>query len=199
MSPANVLEPTYQAIRQRLLAGIWPMGLRLETAKLAEDLGVSVTPVRDSLNRLAGECLVDLVPGMGFLVPQMTEAKLCDLLDLNLLALEKSVELCAPGNPELPVELPNGDHAARTQFVFVQIAALSGNTEMERLVVAIAARLHGTQLHEAAVLGESADEITRIWNEVSAARRSARLLDMLRRYHRRRKDAARELVAQLLS
>src|ERR1700761_6944712 len=59
MSPSHILEPTYRAIKQRLMCGEWPAGFRLDTARIATDLGVSTSPVRDSLNRLAGECMVD--------------------------------------------------------------------------------------------------------------------------------------------
>src|SRR3546814_3490454 len=47
MSPAHVLEPTYQAIRKRLMEAAWPAGFRLDTARLAGELGVSTSPVRD--------------------------------------------------------------------------------------------------------------------------------------------------------
>lgn len=66
MSPAHVLEPTYDTLRRRLLMGAWPAGQRLEAARLAADLGVSITPVRDSLNRLTGERLIVSQPGDGF-------------------------------------------------------------------------------------------------------------------------------------
>ncbi|RYE93018.1 MAG: GntR family transcriptional regulator, partial [Oxalobacteraceae bacterium] len=49
MSPSHVLEPTYASIRHCLVSGFWPAGRRLEAARLAEELGVSITPVRDSL------------------------------------------------------------------------------------------------------------------------------------------------------
>ncbi|HEX7655883.1 MAG TPA: GntR family transcriptional regulator, partial [Sphingomonas sp.] len=84
MSPAHVLEPTYQAIRQRLMAGQWSPGYHLDTARLADDLGVSKSPVRDSLNHLAGERLIAFEPGVGFHVPRLDETQLKDLLDLNL-------------------------------------------------------------------------------------------------------------------
>jgi len=73
MSPAHVFEPTYQGLKERLKTGLWPMGMRLETAKLADELGVSVTPVRDSLNRLVGERLVELWPGEGYRVARISE------------------------------------------------------------------------------------------------------------------------------
>src|SRR3546814_3588922 len=65
MSPAHVLEPTYQAIRKRLMEAAWPAGFRLDTARLAGELGVSTSPVRDSLNHLAGERMVDFEMGAG--------------------------------------------------------------------------------------------------------------------------------------
>src|SRR3546814_13644235 len=70
MSPAHVLEPTYQAIRKRLMEAAWPAGFRLDTARLAGELGVSTSPVRDSLNHLAGERMVDFEMGAGFYVPR---------------------------------------------------------------------------------------------------------------------------------
>ncbi|MGD9812804.1 MAG: GntR family transcriptional regulator, partial [Sphingobium sp.] len=76
MSPAHVLEPTYDTLRRRLLAGVWPSGQRLEAARLAKELGVSITPVRDSLNRLAGERLVHASRGEGYQVPLLDETEL---------------------------------------------------------------------------------------------------------------------------
>src|SRR3989344_3702170 len=66
MSPAHVFEPTYEAIKRRLMTGEWATGARIEAARLADDLGVSMTPVRDSLYRLNGERMVDFTPGEGF-------------------------------------------------------------------------------------------------------------------------------------
>src|SRR3546814_8619732 len=81
MSPAYVLEPTYDTLRRRLFAGVWPSGQRLEAARLATELGVSMTPVRDSLNRLAGERLVHSSPGEGFQVSLLNETELRALID----------------------------------------------------------------------------------------------------------------------
>src|SRR3546814_7899560 len=71
----------------------WPAGFRLDTARLAGELGVSTSPVRDSLNHLAGERMVDFEMGAGFYVPRTDERRLCDLLALNLrLLLTRSEE-----------------------------------------------------------------------------------------------------------
>src|SRR3546814_14018660 len=59
----------------------------IEAARLADDLGVSVTPVRDSLYRLNGERMVDFAPGEGFHVHRLTETEFRDLLELHLILL----------------------------------------------------------------------------------------------------------------
>ena len=69
MSPAHVFEPTYEAIKRRLMTGEWASGTRIEAARLADDFGVSVTPVRDSLYRLNGERMVDFTPGEAREIP----------------------------------------------------------------------------------------------------------------------------------
>ena len=65
MSPAHVLVPTCKKLKRMLMEGVWPPGEKLEALRLADELGVSMTPVRDCLNRLVGERLVDMKPGEG--------------------------------------------------------------------------------------------------------------------------------------
>src|SRR3546814_2646571 len=72
---------TSDTLRRRRFAGVWPSGQRLEAARLATELGVSMTPVRDSLNRLAGERLVHSSPGEGFQVPLLSETEPRALID----------------------------------------------------------------------------------------------------------------------
>src|SRR3546814_19229888 len=79
------------------MTGAWSAGVRIEAARLADEIGVSITPVRDALNRLAGERMVDFIAGEGFRVPLYSEAELRDLFGLNRLLL-----LAAVGKAGLP-------------------------------------------------------------------------------------------------
>lgn len=83
MSPAPVLERVYRALKAKLREGQYPMGYRLEASRIADELHASITPVRDVLNRLAGERLVQVSPGDGFSVPTLDEATIRDLLGWN--------------------------------------------------------------------------------------------------------------------
>ncbi|TBH17482.1 GntR family transcriptional regulator [Thermus thermamylovorans] len=63
--PNQVREAVYRHLKDLLLSGRFAPGERLSEPLLAQELGVSRTPVREALMRLAEEGLVELVPGKG--------------------------------------------------------------------------------------------------------------------------------------
>ena len=142
MSPAHVLEPTYRRLKDALLEGRFRAGAKLEAMRLADDFGVSMTPVRDSLNQLVGEGLVDLTPGEGFRVPLLTEQALRDILQVNALLLEQ-----APDNDHKSLTINEGSNDTRGAYAdrlaraFRDIAASSGNRFRVHLVERISDRL----------------------------------------------------------
>jgi DNA-binding GntR family transcriptional regulator len=68
-------------IRDRIMTGAEAPGDRLRAEHLAEQFGISATPVREALMSLAGEGLVDFDPGRGFRVVTMTRQDVLDLFD----------------------------------------------------------------------------------------------------------------------
>jgi DNA-binding GntR family transcriptional regulator len=68
--PARV----YGVLRERILAGELEGGTRLHQENISEELGVSRTPVREALTRLAAEGLVELLPNRGARVAAVTLA-----------------------------------------------------------------------------------------------------------------------------
>lgn len=71
------------ALRKRILGGELPGGTRLFEVALAEDLGISRTPVRAALSRLAEEALLDRAPGGGFVVRSFAVADVVDTIELR--------------------------------------------------------------------------------------------------------------------
>ena len=59
----------YSSIRQGLAAGRWSPGSHLRESELASELGISRTPVREALRKLASEQLVSFEPHLGVRVP----------------------------------------------------------------------------------------------------------------------------------
>ncbi len=88
----TLAERSYDYIRERLSSGDLPPGKRLVNRALAEEIGVSVIPVREAIHRLASEGLIEHVPGSGAFVRK------ADPQDLdNLYVLRDALESCAAG------------------------------------------------------------------------------------------------------
>ncbi|HLU58601.1 MAG TPA: GntR family transcriptional regulator [Pseudonocardia sp.] len=76
-------ERALSALRELILHGHFAAGARLGEVELAERLGVSRTPVREALTRLAAEGLVELVPNRGARVASWSVAELEGVFDLR--------------------------------------------------------------------------------------------------------------------
>jgi len=69
-SPARV--QVYAALRQAIVRGDLEPGRRLSENALANDLGVSRTPVREALGRLRDDRLVEIIPQLGTFVSRIS-------------------------------------------------------------------------------------------------------------------------------
>jgi DNA-binding GntR family transcriptional regulator len=67
----SVVDQVYAAVRSRILSGELEGGSRLRQNTLAEELGVSRTPLREALRRLSTEGLVELEPNRGASVARL--------------------------------------------------------------------------------------------------------------------------------
>lgn len=91
-------------LREAILGGDLRAGARLGEVELAERLGLSRTPVREALSRLAAEGLVDLRSHRGARVASFSAADLDGIFDVRL-ALEpeataRAVGTVSPGDVE---------------------------------------------------------------------------------------------------
>lgn len=189
MSPSHVIEPTYAELKSRIVGGTWPPGARLEANRLAVDLGVSMTPVRDCLNRLVGERLVDLEHGHGFCVARLSEQELRDLFSLNLAVLLGATAMRGGPPLALAAVVRGADHAERTAAMFEGLAAASGNPQVVMIVRWLNDRLHPVRRHDDTVLAETTAELA----ELEGSAVSPIFMDLPARliaYHDRRRRVA---------
>lgn len=197
MSPAHVLEPTYQGLKSRLKAGSWPMGMRLEATKLADELGVSVTPVRDSLNRLVGERLVELWPGEGYRVARIGERQLRDLFGFNRELLSRAVIVMVASDVEMDWSDEPSPYPERVARLFAGVAAASGSTAVVEVVEALNDRLHPVRCLDPELIAGCEIEIETfgrvIVEDVDPLARDSWLAS----YHDRRCELASEYVFRL--
>ena len=181
MSPAHVLEPTYRRLKRALMEGTWPIGQKLEAMRLADEFGVSMTPVRDSLNQLVGEGLVDLTPGEGYRVTLLTEHSLRDMLAVNALLLESVVHPVPQKIDEDDLPGPIATYADRVGDVFSIFALGSENRFLRQTVDLISDRLHIVRRLEPDVLPNALEALAEL--EGNALASPSKRVQALRRYH----------------
>jgi DNA-binding GntR family transcriptional regulator len=82
---ARAAEEAQATLRAAILGGDLEPGSRLGEVELADQLGVSRTPVREALRRLAADGLVEVLPNRGARVAQWSAADLEEIYELRAL------------------------------------------------------------------------------------------------------------------
>lgn len=73
----------YQAIREGILSGRLKPDERLLQDSLAHEFGTSATPVREALNRLAGDGLIRVLPHRGAVVTTLSVQDIDDIYEVR--------------------------------------------------------------------------------------------------------------------
>lgn len=81
---ASLEEKVYDELSEAILSGKYRKGDALTETVLSKTLGVSRTPVRSALHRLAEEGLVEVVPNRGAVVIGVTEEDLIDIYRIRM-------------------------------------------------------------------------------------------------------------------
>jgi DNA-binding GntR family transcriptional regulator len=76
-------DTVFQMLRQSILDQTFAPGSRLQLDELAAKLDVSVTPIKDAINRLAAEGLVEVKPRSGTFVSQISVEELAESLEMR--------------------------------------------------------------------------------------------------------------------
>jgi len=86
----------FNKIRDDILSGKYKRGEKIVEAKLAEDFGVSRTPVREALKQLELDGLVDNIPNRGVIVKGVLKQDIIDIFTIRLaiepIAIEWAIE-----------------------------------------------------------------------------------------------------------
>lgn len=181
------MERAYGALKQMLRDGVFAPGARLEANRIADQLGISMTPVRDVLYRLVGERLVTSTSGEGFHVPRFSESELRDLYEWHSVLISMALRTARRVAASAELDPPNNP-ADETAQVFEHIAAHAPNREVRVAIGEAGDRLHPYRMVEAAVLEPVIGEL-----EALTIRGSGQL-QAVRRYHLRRMRAVPQLL-----
>ena len=95
LTPANLNERVYDELRARILTRREPSGAKLSLHALADELGVSRSPVHHALTRLVSEGLLTVRPRRGYYVTPVTARAVDEGYDvrlaLELVAAERAI------------------------------------------------------------------------------------------------------------
>lgn len=193
MSAGPTAERIYESLRHLIISHGFRPGDRLDAAYLAQRLTSSVTPVRDALNTLVGEGLVESRRAGGFFVPPLDEPALKDMYawESQILRLAlKDARLVKPGGTGSVSQLPYADRIAE---VFMSITKASPNPEHTKALGNLGARLHAVRTLEVDIIDGAGAELGHLEYALDLADRTA-LRKLLHLYHHRRTLAAARLV-----
>jgi DNA-binding GntR family transcriptional regulator len=88
-------DAAYESLRQAIMGQVFLPGERLNVHDIARRLGVSPTPAKEALSRLASEGLVEIRPRSGTFVTDLSPDDVAETFDLRIalecLAAEKAV------------------------------------------------------------------------------------------------------------
>lgn len=206
MSPEPVTaERVYARLKAEIMAGRYSPGAVLVTYLIADEFGTSISPVRDGMQRLIGERLLQAHVGGGYQIPEISVGALRELyqwhMQLLTLALRnRPSEVTAvllPGEGETFESKSPLILAAVAAELFQRIGDLSGNEEHVRAIVSAGERLHAVRIREARVL----DDVNRELLDLRSATRSGpvrRIRDEILAYHRRRTRRVERIVAEMI-
>lgn len=99
-SPPTTTSYAQDAIRSGILDGRYPLGSRLDQRAIAEELGISIVPVREAIRLLEGEGVIKLLPRRGAFVADISADGLAELYlireELEDLATREAVPNLTP-------------------------------------------------------------------------------------------------------
>jgi DNA-binding GntR family transcriptional regulator len=95
----------YADLKRDILHGLYKGGEQLAASELAIRYSISITPVRDALNALHQEGLVDILPRIGYFVSQISMKDIQDVFELRLILEGAAAEKAAQNISEEELQI----------------------------------------------------------------------------------------------
>ena len=150
----TLADEAHEGIRAAIVGNEVAPGDRLNIDALSEQLGVSATPVREALARLAAEGLASYEPLVGYRVEPPLDAQAFDrLMEARVLLEPRVAKLAAErrteadletfdNQPLTPEDDGRGDHIASDAAFHAWVAACARNPFLSSALADLGAHLH---------------------------------------------------------
>lgn len=153
----SLSDDVYSQLKDYILSDVIHPSERLQIGQLSHHFGVSITPIREALIRLASELLIDFKPGRGFFYRDFIPAEQLQFCELKFAVLKFAIEKGSQrhsfrvrydpeqlevheDNDWSPSEKSMYSYVQAIETLYVQIALASGNTQMASLVQSLCER-----------------------------------------------------------
>lgn len=161
MHPATLQDIAYNYIRDGIMNGKWQPGERLREDFIAAEIGISRTPVREAINRLAAHGLLKNTRRIGVYVAELDETDVLELLDIRESLEHLAVTRLAEHDPPLDLDPLQLVHRQYTDAVAAgsrdsamqydrefhrQIISMTNNRRLESMYQEATASIHLTQV-----------------------------------------------------
>lgn len=94
--PLTRAEAAADELRRRIVDGIYPGGMQLRQAQIAEELGISRIPFREALVQLEGEGLISTTPHKGAVVVEVSPDDVSEQFQFRALVEPELLRLSGP-------------------------------------------------------------------------------------------------------
>jgi DNA-binding GntR family transcriptional regulator len=91
----NINEKVYDFLKKGIINLTYPPGEKINIRKLQQDLGVSHTPIKDALFRLAGEGMVEISSRRGTFVTEVTERDIEEIAETRIILESGALDIVA--------------------------------------------------------------------------------------------------------
>jgi len=198
MAKTNLSQPIYERLSERILHWSYLPGHRLTEEALCEEFKVSRSPVREALNTLVENGLIEKKPGVGYSVKLLDFDEINELYDVRIALETYAIELiCRNGMDadrlaelraywvDIGSRLPDAATivAAADEEFHELLATLTGNKTLFSMLKSIDQRIHFVRLaditNEERVRATCSDHIELL--DAIAGRNAGRACELLRK------------------
>jgi len=170
-------------------------GMPLVITSLAGELGLSPTPVREALARLAGEGVIEHWPGRGYFAPGLAASDIVELYDYHQRLVLWAVDLPVIASNALPLPLAD-TWSRRLEQVFARAVSGAGNRVLAGAFRLAAARLRPVRAVEATIAPVPPSQVERLEGLLGEVAGDG-LREAVSHYHQGRIEAAESIAAAM--
>ena len=165
LSHTSIRDSVYAVLREKILSKQFAPGQRLNLREIEEQLGISRTPLKDALNRLATEGLVAIKSRSGTYVTAPSLRDIEELLDVRRVLETRAAELA--------VRRVDGSHVEQLAHIVTELGKLVGNKDWSQIYQRHVELDH--ELHRMIVEWSGNEQLRRFWEQANVHVQIARM------------------------